>query len=223
MRQITIELPLEILPAGSIPQELLSKALTIRFLRLDFSGFLFACHLPKGEAKNLAKSLKKHYKQIPEGNIKVSIETQDTLMVSGQWWNDGRPAYSQEEDYAKLIAIYRSRTNFLKSPEIIDTKLRLTMVGDSDSLKVLQNSFREVNLKYTVTKLGELEKNLESILDTLTPQQMRVIRLAYAEGYYNIPRTASTERIACLLQMDKGTVGEHLRRAEKKMMDYLMA
>jgi predicted DNA binding protein len=51
---------------------------------------------------------------------------------------------------------------------------------------------------------------------------MRVLRLAYAEGYYDIPRTVSTELLARLLRMDKGTVGEHLRRAEKNLMDFLM-
>ena len=223
MRQITIELPLETLPAGSIPEELLKKALTIRFLRLDFSGFLFACRVPKDEAKNLVRALKEHYKQVPQGNIKVSFEAQDMLVVSGQWWNDGRTAYSQEENFAKLDAIYRSRTNFLKSPEILEKNLRITLVGDSESLKVLQNIFRKVGLNYKVTKLCEFEKNVESVLDILTPQQMRVFRLAYAEGYYNIPRKASTEQLASLLRIDKGTVGEHLRRAEKKMLDYLMA
>jgi predicted DNA binding protein len=46
--------------------------------------------------------------------------------------------------------------------------------------------------------------------------------LAYVEGYYNVPRKISTEQLANLLGMEKGNVGEHLRRAEKNLMDFLM-
>ena len=51
---------------------------------------------------------------------------------------------------------------------------------------------------------------------------MRILRLAYSEGYYNVPRKISTEELAKLLKMEKGNVGEHLRRAEKNIMDFLM-
>src|SRR3990170_6256408 len=102
MRQITIELPLSTLPAGSIPEELLQKALMLRFLRLDFSGFLLVCRVQKNDLKSLMASLKAHYKQINQGHIKLSHEGQEILLISGHWWNDGRAAYAQEENFAKL-------------------------------------------------------------------------------------------------------------------------
>jgi len=42
-------------------------------------------------------------------------------------------------------------------------------------------------------------------------------------GYYDVPKKARVEDIARLLGMDKGTVGEHLRRAEKHVFDHLLS
>ena len=195
----------------------------LRFLRLDFSGFLLVCRVQKNDLKSLMASLKAHYKQINQGHIKLSHECQEILLISGHWWNDGRAAYAQEENFAKLDVIYRSRTNFLSSPEVVDDCLRIILVGNPQSLKVLQATFSKVGLKYNVRKICGLEGNIASVLYRLTPQQMRILRLAHAEGYYNIPRKINTEQLANLLKMEKGTVGEHLRRAEKKMMDFLMS
>jgi predicted DNA binding protein len=51
---------------------------------------------------------------------------------------------------------------------------------------------------------------------------MRILRLAYVGGYYCVPRKISTEQLANLLKMEKGNVGEHLRRTEKNIMGFLM-
>ena len=96
-------------------------------------------------------------------------------------------------------------------------------MGASESLKnLLKVTFENALISYSITKLCGIEKSSDSPIDRLTVQQMRVLRLAYAEGYYDIPRTISTEQLACLLKMEKGTVGEHLRRAEKNIMEFLM-
>ena len=77
-------------------------------------------------------------------------------------------------------------------------------------------------LNASPTLRSGFEKSVDSAFDRLTPQQMRILRLAYVEGYYNVPRKISTEELAKLLKMEKGNVGEHLRRAEKNIMDFLM-
>ncbi len=148
------------------------------------------------------------------------------LRVSGQWGNhDNTEAenQAQRETRRKLRALYQSQTYYLRSPEINGNSLRITLVGDPETLKnLLEITFGTAKIDYGITKLCGIEKNSDSPLDSLTVQQMRVLRLAYAEGYYNIPRKTSTEHLARLLKMDKGTVGEHLRRAEKNLMDFLM-
>lgn len=226
MQQITIEIPLENLPKGAIPLELLSKASTIRFLYLGSDGFVFTCRVPRAEMRKLLKSLRKHYERVQESKVDVSQEGETMIHVSGEWWGRDKETpdnHAQLKANQKLRALYQSQTYFLRSPEISDNCLRITLVGAPESLKnLLKVAFENAQISYSITKLCGIEKSSDSPLDRLTVQQMRVLRLAYAEGYYNVPRTVSTEHLARLLQMDKGTIGEHLRRAEKNLMDFLM-
>jgi hypothetical protein len=224
MQQITLEIPLQNLPKGTIPAELLSKASTIRFLHLSSNGFIFTCRVPRAAMQSLLKFLRQHYKHIPEGTVDVSQEGETMIQVRGQWWDrDEETPDNQAQETQKLRALYQSQTYFLRSPEINDNCLRITLVGAPESLKnLLAVTFENAKMNYSITKLCSIEKSSDSPLDRLTVQQMRVLRLAYAEGYYNIPRTVSTERLARLLKMDKGTVGDHLRRAEKNIMEFLM-
>jgi hypothetical protein len=223
MQQVNIEIPLDTLPKGVIPKELLQKASVIRFLHLDFNRFLFICRVPKNELEPLLSFLKKHYRQMQK-EIDVSHEGREIIRVSGQWANGKMPKTPpQNGTLEKLKAIYQSRAYFLRSPEISGACLRITLVGEPDSLrKLLEVTFSRAKLQYRITKLCGLEKSIDTPFDRLTIQQMRVIRLAYEEGYYSVPRKINTEKLAKLLKMDKGTVGEHLRRAERNIMDSLM-
>jgi predicted DNA binding protein len=158
--------------------------------------------------------------------VDVSQEGETMIRVSAQWWDRDEETpdnKAQLEATRKLRALYQSQTYFLRSPEISDNRLRVTLVGAPESLKnLLKIAFENAKIDYSITKLCGIEKSSDCPLDKLTVQQMRVLRLAYAEGYYNIPRTASTEHLARLLGIDKGTVGEHLRRAEKNLIEFLM-
>ena len=58
-------------------------------------------------------------------------------------------------------------------------------------------------MQYKVRKVSGFEKSDESAFDRLTPQQMRILRLAYLEGYYDIPRKVDTEQLANLLKMKR--------------------
>lgn len=175
--------------------------------------------------RKLLRFLRQHYEKVQERTIDVSQEGETMIRVSGEWWDRDEATSNQAQHKAtqKLRALYQSQTYFLRSPEINDNFLRITLVGDPDSLRnLLEITFENAKISYNITKLCGIEKSSDSPLEKLTVQQMRVLRLAYAEGYYKIPRTTSTERLARLLGMDKGTVGEHLRRAEKNLMEFLM-
>ncbi len=231
MRQITVEFPLDTMPPGLVPEKLLNITSSVRFLRLNFKGFLFTCRVQENQVKDTIKFLRKHYPQVQKGTVKVSHEGQGIILVSGNWvhantheylWNDEKGYLTQENEFRKLMAFYQNETCFLRSPEIIGNRLRCVLVGEPEWIKVFEKTLSNVSLRYTVTKISGFKKSHDSPFDRLTPQQMRILRLAYVEGYYSIPRKISTEQLAKRLKMEKGNVGEHLRRAEKNLMDFLM-
>jgi RNA polymerase sigma factor (sigma-70 family) len=229
MRQVTIDFPLDTMPPGLIPQKLLRMVSSIKFLRLDIKGFLFTCHVQGSTLTEILKFLRKHYRQVQKGTVKVTHEGHGTILVSGDWsrngeflWSDEKGYLSQEKEFSKLMTFYQNRACFLKFPEIIGDIGRFVLVVDPESFKEFEETLRKVDLPHTIRRVSGLEKNVDSAFDRLTPKQMRILRLAYVEGYYRVPRKISTERLAKLLKMEKGNVGEHLRRAEKNIMDFLM-
>ena len=230
MRQVTVDFPLDTLPPGLIPEKLLSVTSSVRFLRLDFKGFIFTCRVQDKALKDTLKSLRKHYRQAQKGSVKVTHEGQGIILVSGGWvnpetheflWNDEKGYLFREKEFSKLMSIYPEF--FLKSPEIVGDSIRFVLVGDPESLRKLEETFSQVSLEFSIRKSTGFQKSNDSAFDRLTAQQMRILRLAYVDGYYNVPRKISTEQLAKQLKMEKGNVGEHLRRAEKNIMDFLMA
>ena len=53
----------------------------------------------------------------------------------------------------------------------------------------------------------------------LTEQQKKVFLLASKLGYYEIPRKVTIEKIAKILKLNHSTVGEHLLKAENKIIN----
>ncbi|MEK6808383.1 MAG: helix-turn-helix domain-containing protein, partial [Nanoarchaeota archaeon] len=53
----------------------------------------------------------------------------------------------------------------------------------------------------------------------LSKQQKKVFNLAFESGYYNIPRNTTISKIAKSLKLNSSTVGEHLIRAENKLIN----
>lgn len=54
---------------------------------------------------------------------------------------------------------------------------------------------------------------------TLTDRQREVLEVAHELGYYDRPSRASQEAIAAELGCSASTVGEHLRKAEKRLVE----
>jgi predicted DNA binding protein len=52
----------------------------------------------------------------------------------------------------------------------------------------------------------------------LTDRQREILRTALAAGYYDIPRRVTQRDLATALGLSRGTIGDHLRRAETKII-----
>lgn len=61
------------------------------------------------------------------------------------------------------------------------------------------------------------QESIETV--TLTEKQKQLIRIAREMGYYNVPRTITTTELAKRLGISQSTLGEHLRKAEKNIID----
>lgn len=59
------------------------------------------------------------------------------------------------------------------------------------------------------------------LLSDLTDRQLQALRTAYAAGYFDWPRETTTDTIADELDIATSTFSQHLRIAERKLLDSL--
>jgi predicted DNA binding protein len=50
-----------------------------------------------------------------------------------------------------------------------------------------------------------------------------MLLVAYALGYYDVPRRISSDELSRHLNIDKSTIVEHLRKAERKLIGGIIA
>jgi predicted DNA binding protein len=95
--------------------------------------------------------------------------------------------------------------------------IRVTVFGDDTALQRATEAIPD-KLRVTLERTGEYQPRMRSPVWLLTERQREIVRTAISEGYYDIPRGASQRDIAETLDLARGTVAEHIRKAETKVM-----
>ncbi|MFA6461164.1 MAG: helix-turn-helix domain-containing protein [Candidatus Woesearchaeota archaeon] len=77
-------------------------------------------------------------------------------------------------------------------------------------------------MKKELDKIGEVKTlyigEAEFAPSLLSTQQKKIFQYAYQQGYYQLPRKTTIAKIAKALKLSPATVGEHLLRAENKLI-----
>jgi hypothetical protein len=120
--------------------------------------------------------------------------------------------------------VHRPRLLMTRPPDFLDVnRMKVELIGkEMEIKKFLEYANRRSNT-YKILGLTSVDAKAESLLSKLTPKQRQAILTAYALGYYDVPRRISSEDLAKHLNADKSTVVEHLRKAERKLIDRIVA
>lgn len=95
----------------------------------------------------------------------------------------------------------------------------------------LSGAYRDLRSRFAVTV--ESKRELDAVADPraleapgtpapplgLSPRQREALQIAHREGYFEIPRETTTAAIAAEMGVDRRTAEEHLRKAERKVVD----
>jgi predicted DNA binding protein len=98
----------------------------------------------------------------------------------------------------------------------------LSVVGSQEEISQSITAIDEAGMTPLLERLSDFEGSGPSTVETLTDRQREVVETAYSMGYYEIPRTATTEDVATELGLDPSTVAEHLQRAERNVLGQLL-
>lgn len=96
------------------------------------------------------------------------------------------------------------------SPERLDAVLlSLRALGAVVVERVVETPASQLRVSVPVT----------DITTDLTERQLIVLQTAIAEGYYDSPRRTSTEALASTFGVTRSTLEEHLRKAERRVLE----
>ena len=129
----------------------------------------------------------------------------------------GGPSLSSILDYLGL-------GGYLFPPlEISGRKVRFSFLGSAQQVGEFIKKITALGIRHRVVLLTEANFSPDSPLSKLTEKQREVLIAAYKLGYYDIPRRINSEKLAKKLSIGNSTLGEHLRKAERRLLINILA
>lgn len=202
----------------------LDHAESAQFLRVDAKGFVLLCRIPRKELVPFRRSLRLGTPNRIQSKV---VNTERTgvhvLLVKILLPHQGARRHADRLPNKRFLGLMDKFIFHDMSRLRVDGGLLVTsFVGEDSAIEKLIEELRRFSSAIKIVRLGRPRALGTNALDALTVRQRSIIQLAHAMGYYNVPRKASTEDIARILGMNKGTIGDHLRRGERHLMDSLL-
>jgi len=216
MRRLVVEVPYERFWARFFGRyaDRVKVVEALKCFKCDNEGFALICRIRLLNRDITLTNLKNDG---PIENIETLYEEKDgsrVIFMSGR--------YSQGLVTGRRPA--PARVFQAEPPEFIDVnRMKCALVGDEEELKSYLRQAEKRNLGTKILSLTRLGPKPDSALSALTVKQRQVLVTAYGLGYYDVPRRISSEDMAKLLKIDKSTMAEHLRKAERRVIKSVVA
>lgn len=154
----------------------------------------------------------------------------DALGSLGYWMDefDGRifvcSLFVPNETVRQLLRVTREFQVFLDPPltYVRDGDLRVTYLATERSFQQAMSVVPD-EIDVTLETKQPFDPDENVFLAKLTPQQRRLFETAIELGYYGSPRNTTYEEIGSEVGIAGGTVGEHLRKIEAKLVDHVVS
>ena len=224
MSELTFEVPVVDRSETSPLADCLKHVRVVQVLQFRSEGFLLLCRGSREESALFRNCLSaRDSRRISATVLSTEKSGAELLLVSGKWLAGEKLDRRQTEELKFFRAMERAPYYNLESPTFEGGKLRVSVMAHKTVIRQLLSGLDRIGIPYKLIRKGRPKAHDKSALSALTARQNGILRLAHTMGYYEVPRRTSTEDLAKLLGMDKGTVGEHLRRAEKHVFDGLLS
>ena len=214
MRRLILEISAEELSKFGLETESFQKIKSLdflHFLRQDREEFAVISRIEFTDDSFEIKDL------LAEGLI---VEAQILEQENSRTYTvflKGGPSLSSILDYLGL-------EGYLFPPlEISGKKITFTFLGSAPQVGDFIKKITALGIRHRVVSLTEANFSPDSPLSKLTEKQREVLIAAYKLGYYDIPRRINSEKLAMKLDIGSSTLGEHLRKAERRLLTNILA
>ena len=96
--------------------------------------------------------------------------------------------------------------------------LLISVAGSQEAIRHAAADLPDECGRVSLERMGQYDPERDSFVEVLTERQRDVLATAVELGYYSTPRAVTHEDIAEELDCSAGTVGEHLRKVEAKVL-----
>lgn len=217
MRRITMEFDYQkawkwIFGSNSEKVEVLEA---LRCFRCDAQGLAIICRIRLRDRKTTIQDLLMGKGLLT--NIELLYKEKDGSLVV---FIEGRSCVPKPPKDIKEPKMLMARP-----PDFLDVdRMKVEMIGKENEIKKLvhyANKWGDNSFK--ILGLTSIDAKGESLLSKLTSRQRQILLTGYALGYYDVPRRISSDDLSRHLNVDKSTVVEHLRKAERKLIGSIIA
>ncbi len=122
--------------------------------------------------------------------------------------------------WARLAAT--TRGHLIPTLELTPDSWRISVVGTGPQLRKFLVGLRRRKIHHHVLSIAGTDPREDSPMQWLTPRQREALVAAYRAGYYDTPRRADSARVARSLDLSKSATVEHLRKAQKRLLDGIL-
>lgn len=103
-----------------------------------------------------------------------------------------------------------------------DRSADLELLGPNPALQGVLDRIPE-SIDADVRRLTATGPPMTPSVDRLTDRQRQILSIALEVGYYDEPRRATLEEVATEAGLATGTVAEHVRKAEARLVEHVLA
>jgi predicted DNA binding protein len=135
----------------------------------------------------------------------------------------------QVRESSPMKKYFRKLVSFMDADVIYDlpfhvneTKIVISCIGESPELEKALKAFKLMG-KVRQIHFQKASFTEYDPLACLTPKQKDIVLAARKTGYYSYPKRVSSQDLAEQLGISKATLIEHLRKAEIRLIDNLLA
>lgn len=131
--------------------------------------------------------------------------------------------YQPDDPMLSLLELTDRHRIVIEPPiEFVDggRSMRVTIGSLQEMVQRAADDF-PAGVEVSVEQIGQYDPSQGGLLSSLTSRQREVLAVAVERGYYDIPRRATHEDLAAELGCSAGTVGEHLRKIESRVLSGL--
>ena len=155
----------------------------------------------KGDVSELIEMIRKH-PNVKDVDLSPSPDGCTIASISCE--NKCAACKSLMDSNCFLISASSAKNGFIKWR---------VLVGEGKSLTELMDKLKEHGCEVELKSSARITRKR-----ILTERQDEIIRTAFENGYYNIPKKTTIEELAKIINISKSTLAEILQRAERKVI-----